>query len=453
MKVITRFPPSPTGYLHIGRARTALFNYLFAKHHGGLFYFRLEDTDTERSKKEFEQDMTDALSWLGLSYDNKTVWRQSERSAIYREQLKKLVDTGAAYISKETELPEEAQADFKSPKRHDGPKRDEVIRFKNPNKAITFTDLIRGDITFNTAELGDFVIAKSMEEPLYHLAVVIDDAEMEVSHVIRGEDGISNAPRQILLQQALGFQMPIYAHLPLILAADRSKLSGRHGAVSVREYREMGYLPQALMNYLALLGWNPGTEQEIFSMEELVSHFDLTKVQKGGAVFNEEKLRSVNREYIKMAGGPKALLPHIPKELIEGKSPVQQETLSEMLFDRISVYGEIQKELSAGEYDYLLREPEYPKERLMWKKAEESPKAHLQKVISLLEGVSAESFTKTAVKEAIFPYAEEKGKGNVLWPTRVALSGREQSPDPFTLAALLGKETTLMRLRHARTLL
>ncbi len=449
MNVITRFPPSPTGKLQLGNARTALFNYLFAKQNGGSFLFRIEDTDHERSKKEYEADMIESLAWLGIKHDNAEIRRQSERPEIYRAYLKKLVDSGSAYVSKEAELPEEGQPDFQSPKKKEGVKRDEVIRFKNPNKVITFTDLIRGDITFNTAELGDFIIAKSMEEPLYHLAVVIDDAEMGITHVIRGEDGISNTPRQILIQEALGFARPLYAHLPLILAPDRTKLSKRHGAIPVSEYRARGYIPEAVVSYLALLGWNPGTDKEIFSMEELILLFDLTKVQKGGAVFSEEKMRSVNREYIKLAGGAKALLAHIPKELAAGRSPAQLETLAEMLFDRVSVYGEIQKELSAGEYDYLMKEPAYPKERLMWKKAEESPKAHLQKVISLLENIAPESFTKDAIKTAVFPYAEEKGKGNVLWPTRVALSGREQSPDPFTLAAVLGKETTLKRLRQA----
>ncbi|MDO8594943.1 MAG: glutamate--tRNA ligase [bacterium] len=469
MKIITRFPPSPTGKLQLGNARTALFNYLFAKKNGGSFYFRLEDTDRERSQKEFETDMTESLAWLGLTHDpveavgtahgagpvadklygaSNPVWRQSERGEIYRAQLKKLVDAGAAYISKETELPPETTNEFHSPRRSVGQKRDEVVRFKNPNKVITFNDLIRGKITFNTAELGDFVIAKSMEEPIYHLAVVIDDAEMGITHVIRGEDGISNTPRQILLQEALGFARPEYAHLPLILAPDRTKLSKRHGAIPVSEYRARGFIPEAVTNYLALLGWNPGTEQEIFSLNELIQVFDLSKVQKGGAVFSEEKMRSVNKEYLKK-GGVAALKPHIPESLLSGKSSAQIDTIAETLLDRISVFSDIQKDIDAGELDYLVKELEYPKELLRWKKAEESPKAHLEKVLSIFEGISEGAFTKSGIKEAILPYAESKGKGNVLWPMRVALSGKEQSPDPFTLAAMVGKEATLSRLRHA----
>ena len=452
MQVITRFPPSPTGKLQLGNARTALFNYLFAKKHGGLFYFRLEDTDPERSKEEFESDMTESLAWLGIKHDNKEVWRQTDRIEVYRGHLKKLVDIGHAYVSKESELSAEAVPDFKSPKRKEGEKRDEVIRFKNPNKVITFTDLIRGEIKFDTTELGDFVIAKSMEEPLYHFGVIVDDAEMGVTHVIRGEDGISNTPRQILMQEALGFARPIYAHLPLILAPDRTKLSKRHGAIPVSEYRARGYLPEAVVNYLALLGWNPGTEQELFSMQELIEAFDLTKVQKGGAVFNEEKMRWFNKEYLKKAGTDE-FRKHIPKQLLVEKSELQIQAIAEMLLDRVSVFSDIEKEVAAGEFDYLMKEPSYPKELLRWKKATSEPKSHLEQTATLLEALPDASFTKSGVKEALITYAEKEGKGNVLWPLRVALSGKEQSPDPFTLTVTLGKETTLQRLQQALRLL
>ncbi len=452
MKVITRFPPSPTGKLQLGNARTALFNYLFAKHYGGSFLFRLEDTDTERSKKEYETDIKETLAWLGLKHDNKEVWLQSERRDIYKSYLKRLVDAGSAYLSKESELSEEARADYESPKKREGEKRDEVIRFRNPNKVITFTDLIRGDITFDTTELGDFVIAKSLEEPLYHFGVIVDDYEMGVTHVIRGEDGISNTPRQILMQEALGFGRPIYAHVPLILAPDRTKLSKRRGAIPVSEYKARGYFPEALVNYLALLGWNPGTDQEIFSLDELVSIFDLFKVQKGGAVFGEEKMRWVNKEYLKREGAS-SLIPHIPPELTAGKTSVQVTAVTEMLFERISVFSDIQKDVDSGELDYLTKEPSYSKELLQWKKATEGPKPHLEETLSILTNVSSESFTKSGIKDALMPYAEAKGKGNVLWPMRVALSGREQSPDPFTLGACLGKEVTLARLNHALVML
>src|SRR3989344_4279077 len=462
MKVITRFPPSPTGNLHIGSVRTALFNYLFARHHGGKIHLRFENTDEERSKREYEQNILDSLSWLGLTFDpicDKQYWRQSERKEIYRTYLKKLVDTGKAYISKESATTLESSSPDPLPHRPsvsrrarergaEGKRRDEVIRFKNPNKKISFEDLIRGHIEFDTTELGDMVIAKSLEEPLYHLAVVIDDSEMDITHVLRGEDHISNTPRQILLQEALGLARPAYAHIPLILAPDRSKLSKRHGAVSVTEYRDRGYLKEALLNYLALLGWNPGSDREIFSLAELVQVFDLSKVQKGGAIFNEEKLRWINKEYLRRVD-PKEFVRHIPESLLAGKTDIQRESISEMLFARVSVSGAMQTGLDSGEFEYLSRDPTYEKELLRWKKSGESPTLHLEAVRSLLENLPAASFRKSRLKEVIFPYAEEKGKGNVLWPMRVALAGRAESPDPFALAAMLGKEVTLRRLSHA----
>src|SRR6185312_17392461 len=280
-KVVVRIPPSPTGYFHIGRARTALFNYLFAKKHGGRIIFRIEDTDKERSKKEYEEDIIASLHWLGITYDEGP-FKQSERGEIYKKHIQRILANGTAYISVESE----------------GANK-EVIRLKNPNKIITFTDLIHGDITFDTTELKDFVIARNIDDPLYHLTVVVDDYEMGVTHVIRGDDGISNTPRQILLQEALGAIRPVYAHVPLILAPDRSKMSARHGATSLRDFRNRGYLPEAMVNFLGLLGFNPGGERELYTLKELSEIFDLSRVNKAGAVFNIDKLNWFNREYIK----------------------------------------------------------------------------------------------------------------------------------------------------------
>src|SRR3989344_6473199 len=234
-KIVVRFPPSPTGPMHIGNVRTALYNYIYAKQHDGEFIVRIEDTDTARSKKEYEEKILESLEWLGFKRDGE-LWHQSERIAIYKKYLDELIATGKAYVSQEAE----------------GDNR-EVVRFKNPNKTVSFTDLIRGEIKFDTTELEDFIIAKNVEEPIYHLAVVIDDSESGITHVIRGEDHISNTPRQILIQEAIGAPRPIYAHLPLILGRDRSKMSKRNGAVPVSEYRNRGYLPEAVVNYLALL--------------------------------------------------------------------------------------------------------------------------------------------------------------------------------------------------------
>ena len=458
--VVTRFPPSPTGFLHIGRARTALFNSLFAKQNGGRMIFRVEDTDKERSKKEFEQNIIDCLKWLGIGYDEGP-YRQSERGDRYISYLQKLIDTGHAYISKEApkEAPEDAA---NAADTADGStQRSEVIRFKNPNKTITFTDLIRGEISFDTTDLKDFVIAKSLTKPLYHLAVVVDDHEMGVTHVIRGEDGISNTPRQILIQEAIGASRPIYAHIPLILAPDKSKLSGRHGAVAVTDYRKEGYLPEAVINFLALLGWNPGTDQEIFSMDELIAAFDLAKVQKSGAVFNIDKLTWFNRQYIlklsdaDLSAHAAGFLP----EWLSVSSPTFKR-LMPVIKDKISTFGEIASLFGPdGELRFMKGAPEYPAEMLLWKKEPDKAAAltHLQECRALIErlsdgaGSDATSFTAEAVKASVWPYAEAHGKGNVLWPLRVALTGQERSPDPFVSAALLGREESLKRIDAALT--
>jgi glutamyl-tRNA synthetase len=450
--VITRFPPSPTGLLHIGRARTALFNYLFARQNNGQLVFRIEDTDKERSKKEYEQDIIESLKWLAISYDSGP-FRQSERTEIYQGYVKQMCDAGFAYISKE-EPTEEDKAQ--------GRTRTEVIRFKNPNKRIIFHDIIRGEVSFDTTELGDFVIARSLEEPLYHLTVVVDDFLMGVTHIIRGEDGISNTPRQILIQEAIGAPRPFYAHVPLILAKDRSKLSGRHGAVSVTEYRKLGFLPQALVNYLALLGWNPGTDQEIFSMEELVSAFKLDRVQKGGAVFSEEKLRWINKEHMKRL--PQEELAHIVEEaLIEGG--VDNSTIGKagkgviahmipLALERAETIIEMKDQ--AKSMMYFFKPPLYKAEDLLWKDEKDPKKivAHLRSVLTLIEQIpdasdSLNVFTKDEIKKVLWPYADANGRGAVLWPMRYALSGAPKSPDPFTLAEILGKKETMQRIEAA----
>ena len=404
-KIVVRMAPSPTGNLHIGTARATLFNYLFAKKYGGKFIMRSEDTDTERSKKEYEDNIIAGLTWLGLSWDE--FYRQSERTDIYVSYIQKMLDNGSAYISKE-EPKETGQ-------------RDEVIRFKNPNKKIAFEDLVRGTVEFDTTELGDFVIARSTTEPLYHLAVVVDDYEMEVTHVLRGEDHISNTPRQILIQEAIGAKRPIYAHLPLIFDADHKKLSKRkHGAVVwIDTYKEKGYLPDALLNFFAMMGWNPGGEREVFTLTELVEAFDIHRVQKSAAVFNVEKLKWFQKEHIKL----------LPQEIQ----------------DKMKL-AEIKDE------PYVATAPILDLEKICWKsETKENTKLHLAKVLHLLE--SANFLDKETVSSAVLPYAEEVGKGNVLWPLRYALSGQEKSPDPFTLLALLGKDESKNRVRTALSLL
>ncbi|MFN3870156.1 MAG: glutamate--tRNA ligase [Aquificaceae bacterium] len=315
---VSRFAPSPTGYLHLGNARTALFSYLFARHHKGKFILRIEDTDRERSTKEFEEMLLEDLRWLGLEWDE--FYRQSERFDLYKEYAQKLIESGHAYpcFCTVEELEEERKrAEERGiPYRYSGKCRvltkEEVerfkaegkpytIRFKVPeNKVVVFEDLIKGHIAINTDDFGDFVIVRSDGTPTYNFVVVVDDALMGVTHVVRGEDHIPNTPKQILIYEALGFEVPHFAHLPVILGEDRSKLSKRHGAVSVRNYREEGYLPEALFNYLCLLGWSPPQEgREIFSKEELIEVFKLEDVNSSPAVFNKDKLRWLNGVYIR----------------------------------------------------------------------------------------------------------------------------------------------------------
>lgn len=437
--VVTRMAPSPTGTLHIGTARTALINFLYARHMNGTFVMRSEDTDTARSTEAFETEILDGLSWLGLDWD--AFYRQSERTDIYRSYLERALESGAAYTSQEES-------------KRDPGTTIEVVRLKNPNKSITFTDTIRGEITFDTTELGDFVIARSLDDPLYHLTVVVDDLEMGVTHVLRGEDHISNTPRQILIQEAIGAPRPVYAHLPLILAPNRSKMSKRHGAVAVSAYREEGFLPEAIVNYLALLGWNPGTEQEIFTMDELIAQFKIDQIQKGGAVFDRTKFEWINKAHLQKLDNDtyfdliKNALPDHWNKLPQ----YSDERLTKLLptiKERVHTMREFREAAEAGEYDFAFAAPEVPRDLLKWKKDDDVTDAlpRLSHVKELLDGADFNS--PESIQSALWDYAEEIGKGEVLWPLRVALTGKEQSPDPFTCAYILGAEETEKRIETA----
>jgi len=435
-KPVVRFAPSPTGLLHIGGARSALYNYLFAKKHGARFILRIEDTDKERSKKEYEQNILDGFEWLGIAFDE--THRQSERTEVYAEHVRTLLSTGKAYVSNES-----------------SGERASVIRFKNPNTTVTFHDEIRGSISFDTTELGDFVIAKSETEPLYHTAVVVDDFVMGVTHVIRAEEHISNTPRQILILEALGAERPVYAHIPLILAPDRSKMSKRHGAVAVTDYRAQGFLPEAMINYLALLGWNPGGEREIFSLDELTEIFDLSRVHKGGAIFSLEKLRWFNREYLKRLSfeEKKRMLVEFAKgrgEVPNGFITLLQNNIffAKTLLERIEFFEDAVVLAREGEYEYLFEEPPVKKEMLLWKnETAEATKRRLEHITKIFENTTFGG--PDEIKSAIWSYTTEEGTGQVLSPVRVALSGKERSLDPFTIAAIIGKQESVRRLKKA----
>lgn len=444
-EVRTRVAPSPTGRMHIGTVRTGLFNYLFARQQGGTYICRVEDTDRERSKPEYEAAIWEDFDWLGITPDER--YRQSEHVARHTAALERLIDSGAAYLSKE-------------PAKDDPEREVEVVRLKNTGRTITFTDLIRGEVTFDTTELGDMVIARSMTDPLYHLAVVVDDAEMGITHVIRGEDHISNTPRQILIQEALGYERPVYAHLPLIMAPDRSKLSKRKHAAGIDRFRAEGYQPAAIINFLALLGWNPGTDQEIFSLDQLVAAFDLSQVQKGGAVFNEEKLRWFNREYL-LAMPEEAFRREALATLVEAVAArglpwdqMRGERLVPLLRERTEVWGDIRTAVTEGEYDFFFTDPE-PSAALIPGKGESPSRTAeiLTRLAEMIGELPDEAFDEPErLKEALWDYASEVGRGAVLWPLRYGLSGREKSPDPFFIMSIVGKETTLARIQTAKSL-
>ncbi len=442
-KIVTRFAPSPTGNLNIGGWRAGLFAYLFARHHGGKFILRIEDTDTERSKKEYEENILEALAWMKISIDE--TYRQSQHVSRHTEVLSELLERDAAYVSKE-EPKEEGE-------------RSEVIRFRNPNKKITFEDHVHGSITFDTTELGDFVIAKSLTEPIFHFALVVDDWDEGVTHVIRGEDHISNTPRQILIQEAIGAPRPAYAHLPLILGKDRSKLSKRKGAKGITEYRDAGYLAEGILNYEAFLGWHPGGTEEIFSLPELIERFSLEKVQKSPAIFDEIKLDWFNREHI-LRLSPEEFLARAENFLTDAtRSGLHEggklEALVPIMRERIQTFGELREMDETGEFEYFYRNPSYDVEKLPFKKEpdREATRRRLDQVKALLEKLPEETWTSERIKEAVWEYAESEGRGQVLWPVRYALSGREKSPDPFTIAGIIGKHETERRIAHASKLL
>lgn len=446
MSVRVRFPPSPTGLCHVGTARMAILNYLFAKKHGGTIVFRSEDTDKERSKKEFEEDIIEQLHWLGLSWDEFA--RTSERIDAHVRAVERLIAENKAYISKE-------------PSKKDPSTEVEVVRLRNPGKSITFTDLIRGDITFDTTELADFAIARAVNDPLYHLAVVVDDAEMGVTHVIRGEDHISNTPRQILIQEALGYTRPQYAHYPLHLGADKSKLSKRTGDVAVKSYRERGFLPEAMLNYIAVLGWTPPSEKEILSLQDMIAEFELEDLHKSGAVFDIEKLRWFNRQYlVQMPENTfeNTALVMLKNELSARNIPYVEERakyLIPIIRERISVWEDLKNAVHEGEFDYYFANPALDLTKIPGKGSDaEKAGAHLQKVKEFLSSLSDEDFQdQEKVKSAVWEYASHEGRAAVLWPLRYALTGKERSPDPFLIASLIGKKETLERIETAiRTL-
>lgn len=462
-EVRVRFAPSPTGTLHVGGARTALYNWLFARHHGGTFILRIEDTDVERSTEESVQAILEGLGWLGLTWDEGPI-RQAERMALYRAGAERLLAEGRAYwcICTPEELEarrREALAAGHSP-RYDGRCRDRgqrsagrpaALRIRTEAEGQTVVeDLIHGPVTFQNADLDDFILVRSDGIPTYNFAVVVDDADMGITHVIRGDDHIPNTPRQIQVYRHLGLPLPKFAHIPLILGADRARLSKRHGAASVVAYRETGYLPEALVNYLARLGWSYG-DQEVFSAGELIRHFTLEKVGNTAAVFDQGKLDWLNAQYLR-ASDPARLADLLAEHWVHAGVPAEAVTAAEAAWRAAVVvaFRERAKTLrELADSSRFLFDVPVPVD------SEAAAKHHTPEAIALLRELlprleALPAFTAGALEACYRGFAEGKGikLGVVAQATRVALTGGTVSPPLFEIMALLGRERALARL-HA----
>jgi len=464
-EVRVRFAPSPTGFLHVGGLRTALFNYLFARKNSGKFILRIEDTDKSREVSGAVENIKDTLKIFGLNWDEGPIF-QSQRLKIYHEHASKLVAQGSAYkcyCSNEriAELKKRAESE-KQPFRYDkyclthpdqtGDRF--VIRQNVPEQGTTgFEDLVYGKIAVENRLLDDGVLVKSDGYPVYNFANVIDDHLMNISHVIRGEEFIPSTPKHVLLYKAFGWNPPQFVHLPLLLNKERKKLSKRDGDVAVKEYLEKGCLPEAILNFVAFLGWNPKTEQEIFSLDELTKAFDLKKINKSGAVFDLDKLQWFNVRYIKLRS-PEELLRLVMSYFSGEAKSADREFLKYIVgieVERLKVLSEI-----AERTQYFFIEPEYDKELLRWKQMNNDQlKIYLKKAKTIVES-KIQNREALARVESIFldELVGELDKGMMLWPLRVALSGLKASPSPFEImtAFLLlpnGKEEILKRIRSA----
>ena len=480
-KIRVRFAPSPTGYLHIGGARTALFNWLYARHHKGTFILRIEDTDQARSTEEAVNVILEGMKWLGLDWDEGPgkggeygPYYQMQRLNLYREYTEKLLKDKKAYrcyCTREelAESREKQTREGKNPKydrhcldlsedeikKHEEEDRKPVIRLKIPEKNIVFDDLLRGEVAFDGGLLSDFVIVKSDGIPTYNYAVVIDDALMKITNIMRGDDHISNTPKQILIYEALGFTVPKFAHIPMIMGSDHTRLSKRHGATSVMEYKKMGYFPEAVVNYITHLGWSSGGEREIFTKEELIREFSLDKISKHAAVFSMEKLNWFNSEYLKnmsIDSLTKMLLPFLKeanyieneKSLSLAKNEYIKEVVK-LMQGRIKNFSQF---IDYADYFFIDKIDIEPQafDSVLNKNGVPGILQALQEKLSSLEHWDEESI-ENATRE-VASSLQIKG-GQIIHPTRVALSGKKIGPGLFEIMVLLGKEKTVNRLKEA----
>ena len=471
-KLRVRFAPSPTGPLHIGGARSALFNYLLAKKNGGDFIVRIEDTDRDRSTPESEENIKESLRWLGIQWNEGidiggpyAPYRQMERLETYRAAAEKLIAEGKAYYcycsEEEIEAERAAQQEKGETPHYSGRCRDltpeersaleaqgrkPVVRFRVPaGEKIYIPDMVRGDVYFESDGVGDFVIMKSDGIPTYNFAVVIDDYTMEITHVIRGEEHLSNTPRQILLYEALGYPTPKFAHISLILGKDRSKMSKRHGSVSVVNYREQGFLPDALVNFLALLGWAPEKEEEIFTLEQLVEEFSLERVSKSPAVFDMDKLRWLNGQYLRklpVEGIAQGILPHLAPEWQQ--APERLQLLAQTMTNHLNCFADIKGLMPLIEGELPERD-EQAQEVMAGEQVPAVLTAMAEKIKEM------EAFTPDNIRAGIKKLCKETGyKGAAVYmPIRVAVTGECHGPDIDKIMALMGEEKVLARLEKA----
>jgi len=463
-QVRTRFAPSPSGYLHIGGARTALFNFLFARHHGGKFILRIEDTDRERSTPEAINAILDAMNWLGLDWDEGPFY-QTKRYPLYQEKVQKLLSEGKAYpcvcTPEKLEAKRQLAQKEKRKSMYDGTCRPPegvipplpqdkpyTIRFRSPRDGSTIVnDAVKGDVVFDNRELDDLIIARSDGTPTYNFCVVVDDIDMGITHIIRGDDHLANTPRQILLYQALGDTPPQFAHVPLILGLDKARLSKRHGATSVTAYRDMGYLPEAILNYLVRLGWSHG-DQELFSREELIEKFSLESVGKSAGVFNPEKFLWVNFHYLKTRPLSQLAEEIVPYIVAKGYRVPQDKSWLERMIKTLQERSRTLVELVDSAHFYLTDDIAIDE-----KAAKKFLTLEVSRPLSkLIERLSAlDEFSEANIESAFSGVLEEFGlsMGKLAQPVRVALTGSTVSPGIHEVIAVLGKERTIRRLQSA----
>ena len=427
MSVRVRFAPSPTGTLHVGSARTALFNWLFAKHGGGTFVLRIEDTDQKRSNPAYLKDIYESLEFLGIRPDEGPVF-QSQRLALYQEHVERLLQSGRA-------------------QRQEG-----AVVFAVPPESVTFTDLLHGDITVDTTLFESLVLMKSDGLPTYNFACVVDDALMQISHVIRGDDHLANTPKQLVLYRALGFPLPTFAHIPLIVGADRARLSKRQGATSVAAYREVGYLADAFVNYLALLGWSPGGNREVVPPEELVTLFELSKVKKAAAFFDQRKLDWLNSQYLKQLSVPQLAELLIPRLVAKGwiDASVDRtwlERIAGLIRDRIRILQDVEEEHSY----FFLEPPAYQGEAVAEFLRRDGVAKRLLALRDRLQSLL--NFEVAAVEQTVRAQVAQQQlqAKDLIHPVRVAVTGRAVSPPLFEVLSILGKPKVLSRLEYAAT--